>query len=267
MSDLFPSPAPARDPGPADLDGEVVGGATDAVDPARRRRLVLLVAAAGVLLVGGGAAAAVSMFGMPGSGGEPSTVVGAPRPSPTPSVTEAATDPASDADVGATGPDSPGDGGDPALGRNVFAPLVDVGSADAGTDPLAGDPGTGSMPGDPLPTAAPAPTLVETVTVPGPTVTSTQVIAGPTVTATTTVTTTPAYRYVVEVVSVADPASATSSATFRVNGDAQTVAAGATFGPGGELTYEGYSVGTGQVTVTTGSTSVSLPPGTSVAIP
>jgi hypothetical protein len=261
MSDPFPTPAPLPGPaGPADLDGEVLTGPVDApVDPARRRRLVLLVAAAGLLVVVGGGAAAVTLFGVPG-GAEPDTIVAAPRPTPAPTGGDTATDP----DTGAGGGGSADAGDGPGLGRNVFAPLVDVAPQDgAGVAPVPGDPG---VPPVPAPTSA-VPTLVETVTVPGPTVTATQVIAGPTVTATATVTATPSYRFVVQVVSVADPASATSAATFRVNGTAQTVAAGATFGPGGALTYTGYTVGTGQVTVTSGSTAVSLPPGTSVAIP
>ncbi|MGF1647489.1 MAG: hypothetical protein ACFCVF_11315 [Kineosporiaceae bacterium] len=267
MSDPFPAAAPmTAPPGPIDLDGEIVTAPHDPpVDAARRRRLVLLVAAAGALVLGGGGAAAVTLFGLPGAGGEPDSVVAAPRPSTSPPGTGQVTSPG---DAASTGDRESAEADDlvPGLGRNVFAPLVDLApEGGGGGDPAPGDAGTGTG-ATSAPTGA-VPTLVETVPVPGPTVTATQVVAGPTVTATATVTATPSYRFVVEVVSVADPASATTAATLRVNGTAQTVAAGAVFGPGGALTYTGYTVGTGQVTVTTGSTAVSLPPGTSVALP
>jgi cell wall-associated NlpC family hydrolase len=180
----------------------------------------------------------------------------------TPSVTGQAT--TGTGDVPAVGADGTGDGaGTPAVGRNVFAPLVDPDAA-----PTAGPAGT--APAEPT-TAPPADPValpsVRTVTVPGAVVTSTQIIAGPTATTTRTVTSTADAGYEVEVVSVADTASATSAVTFAVDGSPVSVAANGSFGPAGAFTYTGYDTVDDLVAFTNGSVSVTLPVGASIVFP
>lgn len=272
MTDSFPSPF--RDPGPpargtdipGDLTGEVNVHSEDTpVDGDRRRRLVLLVVGAGLLVVGGGTAAAVSLFGMPGSGGDSAVVADADTdlsPSAPPSLTDvsdaASGDGAATGDATAVGTDSP------AVGRNVFSPLVDPDSGSGGTAGTEGPAGTGAP--TTAPTTAPIP-VVQTVTLPGPTVTATQVIPGPTATATRTVTSTAVAGYEVEVVSVADTSSATTGVTFTVDGVTVTVAHNGTFGPAGAFRYTGYDTADDLVAFTNGSVSVTLPVGASIVFP
>lgn len=272
MTDPFPSAF--RDPGPpargtdipGDLTGEVTVHSEDTpVDGARRRRLVLLVVGAGLLVVGGGTAAAVSLFGLPGSAGD-SAVVADAGPDPSPSVSLPVT---FGGDITAGDGSGIDDGSEvPAVGRNVFAPLVDpdLGSGAGGAGGTAGPEGTDAPTA--APTAAPPPDpVVRTVTVPGPTVTSTQVLAGPTATTTRTVTSTTVAGYEVEVVSVADPASATTGVTFTVDGTTVTVAHTGSFGPAGAFRYTGYDIDEDLVALTNGSVSVTLPVGASIVFP
>lgn len=275
MTDPFPSPF--RDPGPpvgaSDAAGETVAdtpvhGIDGPVDGARRRRLVLLLAGAGLLVLGGGGAAAVSLFGLPGTGGDEAVTAdagpGPSAPSADPSVPDGAT--GTGTATGSTA-GTVGDPGDPEVGRNVFAPLV---QPDAGPDGTAtATSTTGTVP---VPAPVPVPTA-QTLTVPGPTVTSTQILAGPTGTTTVTgtvtrtVTSTTDAGVEIEVVSVADTASATSAVTFRVDGTSVAVPHNGSFGPAGAFTYTGYDTVADLVAVTNGSLAVSLPIGASVVVP
>jgi hypothetical protein len=252
MSDLYATPSGATEPGTARPTGA----------DARRTRLIVLVAASLVLVVGAGTLAAFSLLGLLGNRAAEdlaeelfSSVTWT-----TEDADGTAEDPSAAPTSGPAGPSGAQPDGAPSVGRNVFAPLVDAAGDATPTSGTASDTAT-QIP-ESVPTGGPG----VTATLPGPTVTSyavvTQTVAGPTV----TVVSTSAYPYTVIVSSVATPGVDDSAATFTVNGVAETVPVGGTFGSGG-FTYVDYTAGSGLVTFTHAGSTLSLPVGGSIAIP
>ncbi len=215
----------------------------------RRNRLVPVLLVGVLLLITAGA---VGAWALTGGGTAPAAEVQA-RPTASPTAAPSSqTPPAADSPTAEV------------LGRDVFAPLVDVAPAGPGDGITAG-----SVEVTPAPTAAPPPT----VTAEGPTstVTRTQVGTTVTVTGTTTVagptgtvTTTTGFTYVVKVASVTAPAVADSDASFIVNGTPFTAAAGNLFA--GVFTYVDYDAGTGLVSFTYGTALVQIGVGQTVGV-
>ncbi len=207
--------------------------AGDSTAPRSRTRTLVLVGLAALLVAGAGAAAAVSLSGGGDDGGtvaaatDPAAIV---QPSPSASASVSSSTlvlPTTEV-----------------LGRNVFAPLLDVAPAgELGSTEGLVDVTSEAIEAAPVPPAA-------TVTQPAVTVTEFNVVTQTieaTETLSTTVTSTVAgFTHQVTIAAVTDPSAANTSATFVVNGQTATVAIGGSFAPG--FTYTGYDAVGGKVT-------------------
>lgn len=213
-----------------------------------RSKVVIIAVASGVLALGvlGGAAALVI-----GGGDDVDPLVGAAGPG-----VEATAEPSAEVTgepVAAPLPTAA------VQGRNIFTALIgEGGSGEASAVPeeVTSTQAPAELP-TVAPTTLPAPRVTETVVVPGPTSTVTTTVPGPTATVSS-------FAYDLTVVSVVDPASDTTSATFRVNGVDQLVADDQVFSD--VLTYNGYDVAGEQVLFQFGSTMYSMPVGTRVGL-